>query len=65
MRRVNQNSKDKTPSPGLGRETLRAILENTPLPATLLNGVVLQHPGREAIIPGAGRHPESLLHKTY
>lgn len=39
---VNQNSKDKTPSPGLAGETLRAILENTPYPATLLNGVVLR-----------------------
>lgn len=36
---VNQNSRDKSPAPGLSGETLRAILNNTPYPATLLNGV--------------------------
>jgi CRISPR-associated protein Csd1 len=39
---VNQNSKDKSPSPSLAGEVLRAILTNTPYPATLLNGVVLR-----------------------
>jgi CRISPR-associated protein Csd1 len=39
---VNHNSKDKSPSPGLAGEVLRAILTNTPYPATLLNGVVLR-----------------------
>jgi len=39
---VNQNSRDKSPAPGLAGETLRAILTDTPYPATLLNGVTLR-----------------------
>ena len=39
---VNQNTRDKQPSPRLGGELLRAILENTRYPATLLNGVTLR-----------------------
>lgn len=39
---VNQNSRDKSPSPVLAGELLRAILSNTPYPATLLNGVTLR-----------------------
>lgn len=39
---VNQNSRDKSPAPGLSGEVLRAILTDTPYPATLLNGVVLR-----------------------
>lgn len=39
---VNQNSRDKSPSPVLAGELLRAILNNTPYPATLLNGVILR-----------------------
>lgn len=39
---VNQKSNDKSPSPGMAGETLRAILTNTPYPATLLNGVTLR-----------------------
>ena len=39
---VNQNSRDKSPTPGMAGETLRAILSNTPYPATLLNGVSLR-----------------------
>ena len=39
---VNQNSKDKSPTPGMAGETLRAILSDTPYPATLLNGVCLR-----------------------
>ena len=39
---VNQNSRDKSPSPQLAGETLRAILQNTRYPAGLLNGVVLR-----------------------
>ncbi len=39
---VNQNSRDKSPTPGLAGETLRAILTDTPYPATLLNGVTLR-----------------------
>lgn len=39
---VNQNSRDKSPTPGMAGETLRAILNDTPYPATLLNGVRLR-----------------------
>ncbi len=39
---VNENAKDKAPSPKTSGETLRAILMNTRYPATLLNGVVLR-----------------------
>lgn len=39
---VNQNSRDKKPSQELAGETLRAILNNTRYPATLLNGVTLR-----------------------
>ena len=39
---VNQNSRDKSPAPGLAGETMRAILSDTPYPATLLNGVSLR-----------------------
>lgn len=39
---VNQNSRDKTPAPNMAGETLRAILNDTPYPATLLNGVELR-----------------------
>lgn len=39
---VNQNSRDKSPTPGMAGETLRAILNNTYYPASLLNGTVLR-----------------------
>ena len=39
---VNQNSRDKSPTPGIAGETLRAILNNTCYPASLLNGTVLR-----------------------
>lgn len=39
---VNPNSHDKTPVPGMAGETLRAILNDTHYPATLLNGVHLR-----------------------
>lgn len=39
---VNQNSRDKSPTPGMAGETLRAILNDTRYPATLLNGVSLR-----------------------
>lgn len=39
---VNQNSRDKSPVPGMAGETLRAILEGTPYPVTLLSGVSLR-----------------------
>ena len=39
---VNQNSRDKSPTPGMAGETLRAVLTDTPYPATLLNGVYLR-----------------------
>ncbi len=39
---VNQNSRDKSPVPGMAGETLYAILNNTRYPVTLLNGVSLR-----------------------
>lgn len=39
---VNQNSREKEPLPALAGETLRAILNNTRYPATLLNGVTMR-----------------------
>ncbi len=39
---VNQNSRDKSPAPGMAGETLYAILNNIRYPATLLNGVSLR-----------------------
>ena len=39
---VNQNSREKEPVPALAGETLRAILNNTRYPATLLNGVTIR-----------------------
>lgn len=39
---VNQNAQDKSPSPELTGEVLRAILTGGRYPATLLNGVVLR-----------------------
>lgn len=39
---VNQNSRDKSPSPELAGEMLRAILTGGRYPATLLNGVTLR-----------------------
>lgn len=39
---VNQNSREKEPVPALAGETLRAILNNTRYPATLLYGVTIR-----------------------
>lgn len=39
---VNQNSRDKQASPQLAGEMLRAVLNDTPYPASLLNSVVLR-----------------------
>lgn len=39
---VNHNSRDKTPAPNLAGEVLRAVLNNTRYPMTLLNGVTLR-----------------------
>lgn len=39
---VNQNSRDKSPTPGMAGETLRAILNNICYPASLLNDTVLR-----------------------
>lgn len=39
---VNQNSRDKSPTPGMAGETLRAILSDTFYPATLRNGISLR-----------------------
>lgn len=39
---VNQNARTKVSSPGMAGEVLRAVLNNTLYPATLLNGVILR-----------------------
>lgn len=39
---VNPNSREKKPAADMAGDTLRAILTNTPYPATLLNGVTLR-----------------------
>ena len=39
---VNQNARDKSPSPVMAGEVLRAILTDTRYPASLLNGVTLR-----------------------
>ena len=39
---ANQKSKNKAPAPNLAGETLRSILNNTPYPAQLFNGVELR-----------------------
>ena len=39
---VNQNSRDKAPVPNMAGEVLRAVLNDTRYPATLLNGVALR-----------------------
>ena len=39
---VNQNSRDKSSSPQMSGDMLRAILSNTRYPATLLNGITLR-----------------------
>ena len=39
---VNQNARDKSPAPDLAGEVLRAILNDTLYPATLLHGVTLR-----------------------
>lgn len=65
---VNQNSRDKSPSPGMAGAVVLSILTDTPYPATLLNGVTLriraEHEvswGRAAIIKAyylKNRHPD-------
>lgn len=39
---VNVNAREKKPASGMAGDTLRAILTNTPYPATLLNSVTLR-----------------------
>ena len=39
---VNQNSRDRSPTPGLAGAVLRSVLTDTPYPATLLHGVTLR-----------------------
>lgn len=39
---VNQNARDKSPSPQMAADTLKAILTDGPYPASLLNGVMLR-----------------------
>lgn len=39
---VNQNSRDKSPSPNMAGETFSAVLMDRPYPATLLNGALLR-----------------------
>ncbi len=57
---VNQNSRDKSPSPELIGGTLRAILSDTPYPATLLNGVTLRIRAEQKI-----DRPRAAILKAY
>ena len=49
---VNQNSRDKTPSPNMAGEVLRSILTDVPYPATLLNGVTLRIRAEQTVTRG-------------
>lgn len=49
---VNQNSRDKTPSPNMSGEVLRSLLTDAPYPATLLNGVTLRIRAERAVTRG-------------
>lgn len=49
---VNQNSRDKTPSPHMAGEVMRAILTDTHYPATLLNGVTLRIRAEHSVTRG-------------
>lgn len=57
---VNQNSRDKQASPEMAGEMLRAILNDTPYPATLLNGVVLRMRAERAVT-----WPRAAILKAY
>ena len=46
---VNQKGRDRQASPEMAGEMLRAILNDTPYPATLLNGVVLRIRAEHAV----------------
>lgn len=49
---VNQNSRDKSPVPNMAGEVLRAVLNDTRYPATLLNGVALRIRAEHAVTRG-------------
>lgn len=49
---VNQNSRNKSPTPKMAGETLRSILTDTRYPASLLNGVILRIRAERNISPG-------------
>lgn len=49
---VNQNSRDKSPSPNMAGETLSAVLMDRPYPATLLNGALLRIRAEQEITRG-------------
>ena len=49
---VNQNSRDKTPTPNMAGEVLRSILTDTRYPATLLNGVALRIRAEHSVTRG-------------
>ena len=49
---VNQNARDKSAAPNLAGDTLRAILNNTPYPASLLNGIRLRIQAEREITRG-------------
>ena len=49
---VNQNARDKSAAPNLAGDTLRAILNNTPYPASLLNGVRLRIHAEQEVTRG-------------
>ena len=63
---VNENSRDKAPAPNLAGEVLRSILNNTPYPATLLQGVQLRIRAERRVTRGraAREAPRSAAPRT-
>ena len=62
---VNQNARAKSPVPGLAGETLRAVLTDTPYPATLLNGVTLRIRAEREVTRGRAAILKACLLKKY
>jgi CRISPR-associated protein Csd1 len=62
---VNQKAKDKSPSPEMTGDTLRAILTNGRYPATLLNGVMLRIKAEREVTRGRAAIIKAYLIKNY
>lgn len=62
---VNQNARDKVPSPQMAGDVLRAILTNTRYPATLYNGVQLRIRAEHEITRGRAAILKAYIHQNY